>query len=67
MKWAGYVPHMGEKRDTCRVFVGKLEGMRPLGRTRCRWVDNIEVYLKEVELRVWAGFIWFNTGASGRL
>jgi hypothetical protein len=26
MKWTGYVPHMGEKRNTYRVFVGKPEG-----------------------------------------
>ena len=24
-----------------RVLVGKPEGKRPLGRPRCRWVDNI--------------------------
>jgi hypothetical protein len=34
MKWAGHVARMG------RLLVGKLEGKRPLGRPRCRWVDN---------------------------
>jgi hypothetical protein len=24
-----------------RLLVGKPEGKRPLGRPRCRWVDNI--------------------------
>jgi len=28
--------------------VGKLEGMRPLGRTRLRWEDNIKMNVKEV-------------------
>jgi hypothetical protein len=28
--------------------VGKLEGNRPLGRPRCRWVDNIRMDLGEV-------------------
>jgi hypothetical protein len=32
---------MGEKRNTYRLLVGKPEGKRPLGRPRCRWVDNI--------------------------
>jgi hypothetical protein len=28
--------------------VGKLEGRRPLGRPRRRWLDNIGMYLLEV-------------------
>jgi hypothetical protein len=32
---------MGEKRNACRLLVGKPEGKRPLGRPRRRWVDNI--------------------------
>jgi hypothetical protein len=28
--------------------VGKPEGKRPLGRPRCRWVDNIRMDLGEV-------------------
>jgi len=31
-----------------RVFVGKPEGKRPLGRPRHRWEDNIKVDLQEV-------------------
>jgi hypothetical protein len=31
----------GEKRNACRVLVGKPEGKRPLGRQRRRWVHNI--------------------------
>jgi len=31
-----------------RVLVGKPEGRRPLGRPRCRWVDNIRTDLHEV-------------------
>jgi len=36
MRWAGHVGRMGEKRGLYRVLVGKLEGKRPLGRTRLR-------------------------------
>jgi len=48
MRWAGHVAHMGEERGVYRVLVGKLEGKRPLGRPRHRWVDNIRMYLQEV-------------------
>ena len=30
-------------------MVGKPEGRRPVGRPRCRWVDNIMMDLQEVE------------------
>jgi hypothetical protein len=33
---------MGEKRNVYRLLVGKLRGKRPLGRTRCMWIDNIK-------------------------
>jgi hypothetical protein len=31
-----------------RIFVGKPEGKRPLGRPRRRWVDNIKIGLREI-------------------
>jgi hypothetical protein len=39
---------MGEGRGVYRVLVGKPEGMRPLGRPRCRWEDYIKMDLQEV-------------------
>jgi len=41
LRWAGHVARMGEERGVYRVLVGKLEGKKPLGRPRRRWVDNI--------------------------
>ena len=35
-------------RNAYRVLVGKPEGKRPLGRSRCRWEDNIKMDLREV-------------------
>ena len=48
MRWAGHVARMGEERGAYRVLVGKPEGKRSLGRSRCRWVDNIRMDLQEV-------------------
>jgi len=48
MRWAGHVVRMGEEMGVYRVLVGKLEGRRPLGRPRRRWVDNIRMDLHDV-------------------
>jgi hypothetical protein len=37
------------------ILVGKLEGMRPLGRRRCTWEDNIKIDLKGMR---WEGVDW---------
>jgi len=57
MRWAGHVARMVEGRGVYRVLVGKLEGKRPLGRPRHRWVDNIRMNLQEVGCgyRDWIG------------
>jgi hypothetical protein len=39
---------MVEKRNACRIVVGKPEGKKPLGRLRCRWLDNITVDVREI-------------------
>ena len=48
MRWAGHMVRMSEERGVYRVLVGKLEGRRPLGRPRRRWVDNNRMDLQEV-------------------
>jgi hypothetical protein len=53
MRWAGHVARMGEKRNAYRLFVGKPEGKRPLGRPR--WMDNIRMDLGEME---WGDVDW---------
>jgi hypothetical protein len=55
MKWAGHVAHTGEKRNAYRIWVGKPEGKRPLGRSRHRWVNNIKMDLRHIE---WGGMEW---------
>ena len=48
MKWAGQVARLGERRGVYKVFVGKSEEKRPLGRQKRRWEDNIKTDLQEV-------------------
>jgi hypothetical protein len=39
---------MGEGRGMYRILVGKPEGKRQLGRSRCRWENNIKTDLQEI-------------------
>jgi hypothetical protein len=47
----------GEKRNACRVWVGKPEGKRPLGRARRRWMDSNKIDLREIG---WDCFDWID-------
>jgi hypothetical protein len=42
-------------KNGCKIFVGKPEKKGPLGRLRCRWKDNMGMYLREID---WAGVDW---------
>jgi hypothetical protein len=48
VKGITHVARMGEKRNAYKIFVGKPEGKKPLGRPRRRLVDNIKVDLREI-------------------
>jgi hypothetical protein len=57
MRCAGHVARIGEKRNACRILVGKPEGNRTLGRQGCVWVDNIKMDLREIR---WHGMDWID-------
>jgi hypothetical protein len=48
IKLARHVARLGEERGLYRVLVGKAEGKRQLGRSRCKWEVNIRMDLQEV-------------------
>jgi hypothetical protein len=48
-KRRGKIAHVGERRGTYRVWVGKLREARSLGRPRSRSEYNIKMGLEEVE------------------
>jgi hypothetical protein len=55
------------KKNTYNILMGKPEGKRQLGRSRCRWVDNIKLDLREIGWGVLTGLIWLRIGTSGGL
>jgi hypothetical protein len=57
MRWAGHVAYIRELRNSYRIFVGKLEGKRPLGRPRHRWVGNIKMDPREIG---WGDMDWID-------
>jgi len=48
-----HVARMGEKKKAYKIFIGKPEGKRPLGRPRRSWEDDI----REIG---WEGVDWMN-------
>jgi hypothetical protein len=40
---------MGKERNAYRIFVGKPEGKRPLGRPRRRWMNTIKMDFRETK------------------
>jgi hypothetical protein len=46
-----------KKGNAYRKLVGKREGKRPLGRQRRRWVDSIQIDLRETG---WNGMDWID-------
>jgi transposase len=57
MRCAGNVVRIREKRNACRILVGKPEGKRPLGRPRRRGVHKIKMYLRDIG---WDGMDWID-------
>jgi hypothetical protein len=55
----------GDRRVACRVTAEKRERKGTLGRTSCRWEDNIKLELQKVGLRAWTGLICLRTGTGG--
>jgi hypothetical protein len=48
---------MGEMRNAYRIWMGKQEGKRPLGRPRHWWEDNIKMDFREIK---WGGINWID-------
>jgi hypothetical protein len=51
----------GEKRIVYRLFVRKPKEKGPLGRPRCRWIDNIKMDLFRDRIEC-CGLDWSGSG-----
>jgi hypothetical protein len=40
--------------------------MKPTGRPRRRWEDNIKWIFKKWDVEAWTGLIWLRIGTGGR-
>jgi hypothetical protein len=57
LRRAGHVARMREKRNACRILVGRPERKRPLRRPSRRWEDNIKIDLRNIG---WGGMDWID-------
>jgi hypothetical protein len=62
MRRAGSCSMNGEKRNACRILMGKPEGKRPLGRPSCSLMDNIKMNLWEIG---WNCMDWLGLSQDG--
>jgi hypothetical protein len=48
MRWAEHVARVGGMRNTYKIWVGKPEGKRPLGRLRLTRENNFRIVVTEI-------------------
>lgn len=60
----GHAAPIRENKNAHRIVVGKTEGKKPPGISRCKWGDNIKICFKEIKWRAWTGFIWLRIEIS---
>jgi hypothetical protein len=67
MRWTVHVAYMGDLRNEYKIVVGNLGRKSLLGKFLNRLEGDIERDLKEIDGRVWTGFICFRIVTNGRL
>jgi hypothetical protein len=62
MRWKGHVAQMG-MINLLKISIGKLERKTSPWRSRCRWENNIKMYLEEIkcECEDWTHIAIVNT------
>jgi hypothetical protein len=52
LEWIGQVIRTNETRSVKKIE-GKLEGRRGRGRPRLRWINDVEVDLRKLGVKLW--------------
>jgi hypothetical protein len=65
MRWVGNIARLGEMRNVYKIFVGKPEGKRLLGRRSADGRIISKRILAKWCWRMWTGFICLRIGTSG--
>ena len=50
LSWAMNIARKEEDRSAFKILTNKPTGKGPLGWPRHRWEDNVEMYLKEIDV-----------------
>jgi hypothetical protein len=53
LRWCGHIERMNNERMSKKVMTTKMEGTRKRGRSRKRWIDEVEEDLKIMGTRNW--------------
>jgi hypothetical protein len=53
LEWLGHVVRMDKTRSVKKIFEGKLEGRRGRGRSRLRWINDVEDDLRKLGVKHW--------------
>jgi hypothetical protein len=53
LRWLGHVERMPASRLTKKIYSGKPEGSRKIGRPRTRWLDDVEADIRKMGFRGW--------------
>jgi len=53
IKWPGHVQRTDQVRPTTKLLYWKSMGIRPVGRQRKRWQEDVTEDLKKVKVKNW--------------
>jgi hypothetical protein len=51
IKWLGHIQRMDQARPTGKLLVWKPMGIRPVGRPRQRWQEDVMEDIKKLEVK----------------
>jgi hypothetical protein len=52
MRWVRCVTYMRQKRCAYEILIGRREGKRPHGKSKCRWGFDIQINLQQYGMKL---------------